>query len=141
MSRIDSSIRTTSYWRHLYAASYLVCIVISAAVLAMPWWAVGVIVCLSSVLYGLRLSLSHQPQHFTSADDTQKTSRWQLIYRDRETPVLWEAELIDVQSFAHFIQFKFQTVHPLVRQKNVLIWQDQVDSTCWRQLKVLSRWK
>lgn len=113
----------------------------TALVFKMPWWSIITLLVVSVMAYIIAVLISAQPSHITSADTDQETSFWQLIYDVRERSILWEAELIDAQSFNHCIQFKFQMVHPMKKQKTVMIWQDQVDIETWRKLKVISRWK
>ena len=140
MSRVAAEIGATSYWQRLYNLGYLSIIIAIAFVVGLPWWLIMIVIVVSMIVFIVSSGKSQQPVHISSADPEIESSHWQLVYAGR-VDELWEAKLIKAKSFSHFIQFTFETVHPAVHTKTVVLWKDQIEAEAWRQFKALSRWQ
>ncbi|PNK60226.1 hypothetical protein [Psychrobacter sp. FDAARGOS_221] len=153
MSRqLATEIKAFSRWQHFYGFAFLLVTVGVLLTLGRQWqlsWELGfalnwvwimVIIVLSLLIYVLAtIGLRNQPLHLTLCDINAANSNWQLLYLGADRPVLWQAKIRASQNLHHCIVFTFATTHPSIRKKTVIIWQDQVSATIWRQLKILSQ--
>ncbi|WP_296404809.1 hypothetical protein [Psychrobacter sp.] len=128
-------------WQRLYRYGFLfiILLVASATQLSLYWiFAIAIF----AVLLIKITELKTKPQlvHLTGCNLDESDAYWQLLYNQKSQTVLWQAHLISSQSFPHCIQLIFDTVQPLQKRENILIWKDQVTLDTWRELKVLTRW-
>lgn len=140
LRHLDVEVTAGSQWRRLYYLSYLLSVVLVVLGMGTPWWMVVAVGVVSAIVYLLVLSSPQQLLHITSADMTDSSSQWQLLFEGTNGDELWEMSLAQARSFYSCIQLKFDVTHPTAQRMTLIVWRDQVEADSWRQLKVLSRW-
>lgn len=130
-----------SHWQRLYSCGFLLLLLLIVSVTTLPFYGVLVVAIVGLLLcIGIEVKARGQPLHITGCNIDEVGGHWQLLLQSRRQPILWQAKLISIQSFAHCVQLIFDTEQPMQRRETVLIWKDQVEADIWRELKVLSRW-
>ncbi|WP_019671744.1 protein YgfX [Psychrobacter lutiphocae] len=141
MSRkLATDIKRFSIFQHIYGMMLLLLSLGVLFTLDVSWiWMVSVSL-ISVMLYILVvMRMRNQPLHMTLVDVNASRGEWQLLYPGYDKPILWQAQMLAIQSMRYCVLLTFQTQYPSARKKMVVIWQDQVSADVWRCLKVLSR--